>query len=241
MSLRYHQFCPISKAAEILGERWTILILRELLLGTTRYSDLQRGLSRISPTLLTKRLNELVARGLVERRTGGRSARAEYHLTAAGLELKPAVTELGKWGMRWARGKLSDRDLDVQVLMLDLCRRLDLTALPVGRAVLGFSFTGIERYAHWWIVVEPGRPGELCVDHPGKPVDLLLRTDVRTLTEFWMGDVTLAAALRAGRLTLSGERALARTLPAWLRPGLLAGIRPAPAVKRSPSAGSPVP
>lgn len=228
MSIRYGQFCPIAKAAEVLGERWTILLIRELLLGTARYSDFQRALSQISPTLLTKRLNQLVDCGLVERKTPAGQQRAEYHLTPAGRELEPVVLGLGQWGMKWARGQMRADELDVQMLMYDLCRRIDPDHLPPGRNVIGFSFTGLPKFAHWWIVIEPDRERELCVDHPGKPVDLQIRTDVRTLVEIWARDTEISAAKKSGRLQLSGSTLLARTLPAWLRPGLLADIRPHP-------------
>lgn len=226
MSIRYGQFCPIAKAAEVLGERWTILLFRELLLGTKRYSDFQRALSQISPTLLTKRLNQLVEIGLVEKKTAPGQPRAEYRLTAAGRELQPVISGLGKWGMKWARGQMGDDELDVQMLMFDFCRRLDAAELPAPQAVIGFSFPGLQKFAHWWIIIEADRERELCVDHPRRTVDLQVRTDVRTMAEIWAGDTPIAAARRDGRLHLSGDPALARTLPRWLRPGAMSHIRP---------------
>jgi len=227
MSIRYGQFCPISKAAEVLGERWTILIVRELLLGTSRYSDFQRALSRLSPTLLTKRLQQLVDIGLVVKSTPAGQARAEYHLTPAGRELQPVVLSLGQWGMKWARGQMGEDELDVQMLMYDLCRRIDVTALPSDRAVIGFTFAHLPKFAHWWIVLEPKRERELCVDNPGKPVDLQIRTGVRTLAEIWAGDTEIRTARKDGRLHATGDPRMIRTLSAWLRPGQLAHIRPA--------------
>src|SRR3954469_20074958 len=132
MSIRYRQFCPISKAAELLGERWTILIMRELVLGTTRFNDFQRALSQISPTLLTKRLHELQECGLAVRKQMPDQRRTEYHATAAARELKPIILGLGKWGMKWARGQMNDDELDVDGLMYDLHRRIDVTQLPGG-------------------------------------------------------------------------------------------------------------
>jgi DNA-binding HxlR family transcriptional regulator len=228
MSIRYGQFCPVAKAAEVLGERWTILIVRELLLGSTRFSDLQRALSQISPTLLTKRLNELVDCGLVMRKTLPKQKRTEYHLTAAGRELLPVVTSLGKWGMKWARGQMSDDELDVELLMHDLCRRLDTTQFPTGRNVIQFVFTGLEKFPHWWIVIEENGERELCVLNPGKGVDVQLRSDLRTLTEVWAGDTEIRAAKSAGRLEVTGNPVLVRTLPAWLRIGMFANVRPHP-------------
>jgi len=228
MSLSYGQFCPISKAAEVLGERWTILIIRELLLGTARYSDFQRALSQISPTLLTKRLNQLVDCGLVTRQIPPGQLRAEYQLSPAGRELKPVVLGLGEWGMKWARGQMGDDELDVELLMYDLCRRIDGVQLPRGRTVIGFNFPRLPKFAHWWIVFEADRERELCVLRPARTVDVQIRTDVRTMVEIWAGDTTIAAARREGRLQLSGDPALIRTLPSWLRPGSMAHIRPGP-------------
>jgi DNA-binding HxlR family transcriptional regulator len=232
MSLHYGQFCPIAKAAEVLGERWTILIVRELLLGTRRYSDFQRALSQISPTLLTKRLNQLVDCGLVVRRTRPGERRAEYELTPAGAELRPAIFGLGEWGMKWARGQMCDDELDVHLLMYDYCRLIDATRLPGGRIVAGFVFAGLPKFAHWWVVIEENRERELCVDHPGKPVDIQIRSDVRTMVEIWAGDTEIRTATKDGRLQLTGNPAVVRTFSSWLRPGGLSHIRPDPAPLR---------
>ena len=231
MSLRYCQFCPVAKAAEILGERWTILILRELLLGMTRYSELQRGLSRISPTLLTRRLQQLQDQGLIQRKAGGRGGH-EYRLTPAGRELLPVVMNLGKWGMRWARGQMVDDELDVQLLMLDYTRRIDADALPDGRTVVQFSFPGLPKFAHWWIVIDAGDKRDLCVTNPGRTVDLHIKADLRTMVAVWAGDVTMRAARADGRVEVSGDPVLARTLTTWLRGGIFAGVRPAAGAKR---------
>jgi DNA-binding HxlR family transcriptional regulator len=226
MSLRYCQFCPVSKAAEVLGERWTILVVRELLLGTTRFSDFQRALAQISPTLLTKRLNQLQDSGLVIRKHLPEQRRTEYHLTAAGRELRPVIIGLGKWGMKWARGQMSDDELDVQMLMLDFSRRIDLTQLPGGRNVIEFVCKGLPTFERWWIVLEENGERELCLKNPGKGVDIQIRADVRTLAEIWAGDTAMRAAIKDGRLQLSGNPLLVRTVALWLRIGLLAKIRP---------------
>jgi len=228
MSIHYGQFCPIAKAAEVLGERWTILIIRELLMGATRFGDLQRALSQLSPTLLTKRLNQLQDCGLVVRRNMPNQQRAEYHLAPAGRELRPVVMSLGEWGMKWARGQMSDDELDVQMLMVDFCRRIDETRLPGGRTVIEFIFTGLPKFDHWWIVLEEGKERELCVENPRKTVDLQIRSAVRTMAEIWAGDTEIRLAKKDGRLKLTGDPTLGRTLSAWLRTGLLAGVRPHP-------------
>ncbi len=225
MSIRYGQFCPVSKAAEVLGERWTILIIRELLLGTTRFKDFQRTLSQISPTLLTKRLNQLQECGLVVRKTAPGQQRTEYQPMPAANELKPIIFGLGKWGMKWARGQMNDDELDVELLMYDLHRRIDATQLPGGRTVIKFLFRGLPKFGHWWIVLENGTR-ELCVDNPGKEVDVYFTTDVRTMARIWAGDVKIRAAKETGQLQLSGDPMLIRTVSDWLRPGLFAHVRP---------------
>jgi DNA-binding HxlR family transcriptional regulator len=226
MSIRYGQFCPIAKAAEVLGERWTILIIRELLVGTTRFTDFQRALSQISPTLLTKRLNQLQDSGLVIRKKVPEQRRTEYHLTPAGRELLPVVSGLGEWGMKWARGQMSDDELDVELLMHDFSRRIDGAQLPGGRTVIKFSFTGLSQFAHWWIVLEENGGRELCVNNPGKEVDIEIHSDLRTMTEIWAGDTQIRTAKNDGRLRLSGNPALIRTLALWLRIGMFANVRP---------------
>ncbi|AOS43262.1 putative HTH-type transcriptional regulator YybR [Lacunisphaera limnophila] len=227
MRFRYQQFCPLAKAAEVLGERWTILIVHELLLGTRRYRDFQRALTRLSPSLLTKRLNQLVDFGLVTRTTAPGQPHPEYELTAAGLELRPIVKGLSRWGMKWARGQMRDDELDVHLLMHDYTRRIDTKHLPAGRTILAFVFPGLPKYGHWWIVIDGPKERELCVHNPGGTPDLLFRTDVRTLTEIWAGDTELAAARKCGRLQLTGDPKLIRSLPRWFRHCSLAHIRPA--------------
>jgi DNA-binding HxlR family transcriptional regulator len=228
MSIRYGQFCPVAKAAEILGERWTILIIREMLVGTTRFNDLQRGLAQISPTLLTKRLAQLEECGLVVRKPLPAQRRTEYHLSAAGRELKPIVLGLGKWGMKWARGQMNDDELDVELLMSEFSRRLDTAQLPGGRTVIQFIFTGLSKFNRWWIVVEASGERELCVENPRFTPDIVLRSDIRTMVAIWAGDTSIRAAKIDGRLTVTGDAALTRTLPLWLRTGLFSAVRPDP-------------
>ena len=228
MNIRYGQFCPIAKAAEVLGERWTILIIRELLVGTTRFSDLQRGLSQISPTLLTKRLTQLQDCGLVVRKNVPRQRRIEYYLTPAGRELMPIILGLADWGMKWARGQMSDAELDVELLMQDFSRRIDHNHLTGGRTVIQFIFSGLSKFERWWIVIEANNERELCVDNPGKEVDVVIRSDVRTMAEIWAGDSQIPAMKKAGRLHVSGDSFLIRTMASWLRPGMSAHVRPTP-------------
>lgn len=227
MSIKYGQFCPIAKAAEIIGERWTLLLVRELLLGETRFNDLQRGLSQMSPTLLTKRLKQLVDSGLVMKKEIRGKRHSEYYLTAAGRELGPIVMSLGEWGARWARGQMGDDELDVELLMQDFRRLIDIEQLPAGRTVIRFTYPELNEFSHWWIVIEENGKRELCIDNPGKEVDVSFRCSLRTMVEIWAGDTTLSKAKKAGLLHVAGNPVLVRTASKWLRTSLVSSIRPA--------------
>lgn len=226
MSIRYGQICPVAKASELLGERWTLLIIRELVLGTTRFNDFQRALSQISPTLLTKRLNQLQEAGLLIRKTMPGQRRIEYHPTAAGKELESIIVGLGEWGMRWARGQMNDDELDVEMLMYDLQRRIDADQLPGGRTVIKFVFRALPKFGYWWIVIEADGTRVLCVHNPRVPVDIELITDLRTMNHIWAGDTNIRMARDTGQLELKGNPILIRTISSWLRPGMFADIRP---------------
>jgi len=222
----YGQFCPVAKAADIISERWTVLVLRELLLGTTRYNDLQRGLSRISPTLLSKRLRTLEEKGLIVRKRPPGQKSHEYFLTACGRELEPLIEHLAVWGMRWARGQLADHELDVEFLMRDLQRRLQVDRLPDGENVLCFTFNELDQFKSWWMVVR-AEEVDLCTENPAKDVDLYINTEVRTLVEVWRGDLDMKKALRNKLIRTHGNKHLARTMPDWLGICLYADIKPA--------------
>mgnify|MGYP001813814361 CR=1 FL=1 len=220
----YGQFCPVAKAAELIGERWTLLILRELVLGTHRFSDFQRALSRISPSLLTKRLKELEKAGIVIKKSRQGRRGYEYFLTPAGRQLSPVIEHLATWGMRWARGQLTDDELDVDFLMWELQRRLDTNALPDGETVLCFIFEELTRFKSWWIVVNENGV-DLCTKNPGKDVDLYISSTVRTMVEIWEGDLGLKTALRKRLVKTNGNRQLIRTLPQWFGVCLYADVK----------------
>lgn len=213
--MEYKQFCPVAKASELLGERWTFLIIRELLMGGHRFSELQRGMAQISPTVLTKRLSELAADGLlVKRRIPGQKGH-EYHLTQAGKELAPVIKALGDWGVKWARGRMADSDLDVELLMLYLVRSIDPEKLVGDETVIRFNFSDLEHLRKWWLVVR-GRDIDVCLEDPGKEVDVRFDVDLRTMIEIWMGDRTYRSAIRNGKLKLSGPSALTRNVTDWM-------------------------
>ena len=211
----YGQFCPVAKAAEILGERWTLLVVRELLLGTTRYSELQRALAKASPTILSKRLKELEQAGVIERRQRPGARYAEYALTPAGRELATVVEAMGGWAARWAIGRLERDELDEYFLMLDVSRRLRREAIPGGGATLGFRFRGGNGEPDWWLVADRAK-ADICDTDPGYPIDLMISGALRTVTEVWLGHQPLAAARAAGKLRICGQPQLERSLAQWL-------------------------
>ncbi len=227
MPASYGQFCPVAKAMELLDERWTLLVIRELMMGSRHFNDLRRGLPRMSPALLSKRLHTLVRAGVVERSEQGN--RVDYQLSPAGRELEPIVEALGAWGIRWVP-EIGDEDLDPHLLMWDIHRNIATDALPAGRTVLRFAFHDVPASNQdWWIVVTPAGI-DVCDADPGFDVRVALETDLRTLTLVWRGDLSWAAALRSGDLELIGSSLERRALPSWLKLSPLALTpRPEPA------------
>ena len=221
----YGQFCPVAKASELLAERWTLLILRELLLGSHRFGEFQRALSRISPSLLTKRLKQLESAGIVIRKAQVGRKGLDYFLTPAGKELAPIVEHLAIWGMRWARGQLSDDELDVEFLMWDIQRRLNTDMLPDGETVLCFIFDDLVSFKNWWLIVS-NREVDVCTENPGKDVDLYINTTLRNLVEIWEGDIEIKAAQQQKLIKTQGNKQLANTMSDWLGICLYADIRP---------------
>jgi DNA-binding HxlR family transcriptional regulator len=223
--IEYSQFCPLAKAAEVLGEKWALLIVRELVLGATRFTQIQRGIPRISPTVLNARLAELTERGVIMRRRIPEQKGYEYRLTESGRELYPLLLKISEWGMRWARSGIGDEELDVEFLMGDIRRRIDPGKLPDGRTVLKFTYTDLEDFAEWWVKIS-GRDIELCLDDPGHEVDVFFTTDLRTMTEVWMGDLPLKKAQADRRLKIVGPSTLLRNLRSWFPLHMYADIRP---------------
>ncbi|UQU65854.1 helix-turn-helix transcriptional regulator [Couchioplanes caeruleus] len=226
MGASYQQFCPVAKAMEVLDERWTLLVVRELVAGSRHFNDLRRGLPRMSPTLLSKRLQQLVAAGVVRREPAG--TEVHYLLTPAGRELEPVVLALGAWGVRWI-GELGDADLDPRLLLWDMHRHVDHTALPTGRTVVHFRFPDTPpRLRDWWLVLTDA-DADVCDADPGHPVTVSVTARLRCLTEVWRGDVSWRQALRSGDLRIDGPETLRRALPGWFRPTAFAEV-PRPSV-----------
>ncbi len=209
----YGQFCPVAKAMEVLDERWTLLVVRELLAGSTRFNELRRGNPKMSPTLLSRRLRTLERAGIV-RRTGT-EGRARYHLTPAGEELRPIVEALGAWGTRWVGG-LGEADLDPHLLLWDMRRTIRAEAWPRERTVVAVRLSDVvPRVARWWIVVHAGQV-DVCDDDPGFDTAATVRTALRTLTRLWRGDVSWPRALRTGEVVIEGSALVRRQVPLWL-------------------------
>ena len=227
--MEYGQFCPIAKATEILGEKWTVLIIREALMGSTRYSEFQRGLSLISPTMLSKRLDSLVSHGLLMKKKIPAKRGYEYFPTTSCKELLPIVLSLGDWGMRWARSHLTATDYDVELLMLYLQRSIIPEALPGNESVIRFKFTDIEDLAEWWLVVT-GDQVDICVKDPGKDVDVYFTSTVKTMADIWMGDTTYRKAKANDRLKIVGHRELTRDVTAWMKLSIFTDLPPASAI-----------
>lgn len=213
MGASYHQFCPVAKAMELLDERWTMLVVRELVAGSERFTELRRGLPRMSPTLLSRRLHQLERAGVLYHVGTGTEGR--YRLTAAGRELAPVVEALGAWGIRWT-GELGDRDLDPKLLMWDMRRNIDHSAVPATRTVVRFEFPDVAAsHRHWWLVITPA-DADACDQDPGHPVTLDVRVELRTMTQIWRGDITWPTAMRSTAVTVTGPPQLRRALPSWL-------------------------
>ena len=212
--MSYGQFCPVAKAADVLCQRWAILVVRELLNGSTRFRDLQRGVPGCPPATLSKRLKELTIAGVVERQEGDDGA--GYVLTAAGWELYPIVEGFGQWGQRWVRGTYEPDELDVEVLLWDLRRFLDPAGLGVDKAVVQLDVRAPGELTRcFWIVVEGGAV-DLCLIDPERTVDAVVDADLRALTRVWMGDLAMDEAVRSGEVALAGPARLTRRIPAWI-------------------------
>jgi DNA-binding HxlR family transcriptional regulator len=216
----YGQFCPVAMASEVLGTRWTMLIVRELLCGSHRFNDLRRGLPHISPALLSKRLRELEELGVVRRHLAPDTGTPLYELTEAGEELRPVIMAMGYWGQRWLEAQLSMKNLDPSLLMWDMRRNLNPDPLPSHRVTIQFLYHDVTSgRAKWWVVIDKtGEDGivDLCMKDPGHDVDLYVVSDLRTMTAIWMGLMTVQEALDAGKLQLTGSRQLQSSMQTWL-------------------------
>jgi DNA-binding HxlR family transcriptional regulator len=222
----YGQFCSIARALDFLGERWTLLIVRELLSGSTRFSDIQHGIPRISRTMLSARLRELVDAGVITRQAGEDGP--TYALTQAGLELGGAVRELGTWGQRWLPRSLPREELDEDVLLWDMRRRVRTEDLPSSPVVMRIELSGTRHGTSLRYLLLRRSEVSLCTENPGFPEGLRLSTSLRTLTAWWRGDISLTGA-RAEGMTIQGRREWVRAFPQWFERYMFAAVPPAAA------------
>jgi DNA-binding HxlR family transcriptional regulator len=214
----YKQFCPVAMAAEVLCTRWTIVLLRELISGSTRFNDLRRGVPRMSPALLSQRLKDLEAAGVLRKiKTKSDAKGYEYHLTEAGKDLRPIVMAIGNWGQRWVDAELSLENLDPSLLMWDMRRGLNTLPLPKRRNVIEFDYTDQPNgKKSWWIIVEPTGDVDLCSVDPGFDVDLYVTTQLKSMTSIWMGLSTVKSERHENNLLLEGDNELSKKMQAWL-------------------------
>ena len=200
----YGQYCPITRAVEVLGERWTMLIVRDLLCGATRFNEIARGNPKLSRTLLTKRLRQLEAAGVVDH------IGDDYLLTEAGEGLRPIVMGLGEWGAKWQFDDPRESELDPELLTWWVHRRLDFSKLPDQRFVFEFRFSDEPR--RFWIMRDSEGPS-VCLHDPGFGVDATVESDLTTMYQVWLGTLDLRSALKSGRVEMHGSRAVVKRLP----------------------------
>jgi DNA-binding HxlR family transcriptional regulator len=214
--------------------RWTLLVVRELACGGTRFYELRRGLRLMSSSLLVQRLRLLQDAGLVGRERSPDGRGLCYHLTEAGNELEPLVMSFGVWGQRWVRSRVTADDLDAGFLMWDIHRGIATEALPQGRTVVQVDFRDVPGpKGRWWLVVQGGAEVgdggevEICLTDPGHEIDIYLESDLFSLTAVWIGDLALDQALREERILLNGPPRLQSAFKKSLKLSPLADVKPA--------------
>ena len=208
----YGQYCPVARAAELLADRWTVLIVRELLADVTHFNELERGLPRISRSLLAERLRRLECAGVLERRAAPRGKPTEYRLTSAGRELQRVIDDLGEWGARWAFGDPRPNELDPVILLWWMRRRVCHEQISRPRVVIQFDFGGPKR--RYWLVIE-SNDVSVCLRHPGFEVDVLVTADIRAFYQVWLGRCAWSEVLHAGQVQLEGAPADTRAFARW--------------------------
>lgn len=213
----YNQFCPLSKVAEIIEPRWTLLILSEMWSGSARFNDIARGVPGLSPTLLSKRLKDLEAWGMVERRTG-EGGHVSYHTTPKANQLGPVVHALGQWAHECIDCKISLQSLDSRLLMWNMRRKIDLKYFPERRNVVQFIFPDQKpERGNYWLIARPGCDVDLCLTDPGFEVDLFVETELKVMTSVYMGYAPFEGALKRGEIFLTGDANLAGSIQQWMR------------------------
>ena len=216
--IEYGLLCPLAKAIEVVGERWTFLVIRELLSGAVRFNQIRRGVPLMSPSLLSQRLQRLEREGIIVRKPCSAGPGHLYRLTQAGEELAPIVSRLSHWGERWVLGNIDPGRLDVTALMWVVRRRVDPSVFGEGRVVVQFEFSDQpQARRRWWLVNEAPNV-DLCPKDPGFEVDVYVASDLKTMAEVWVGKLPLAHAAGVGRLDVAGAGALTQAFKSWLKP-----------------------
>jgi DNA-binding HxlR family transcriptional regulator len=219
---KYHQYCPVARACEILADRWTPLIVRELLFGSRHFNELRRGLPRISRSLLVARLRHLEDNGVIERRTDARPNVTEYILTEAGSDLADVIKQLGTWAIKWVFVDPNREELDPALFLWKMHQRVDHRELPRERTVVQFDLTGRKGRRVWLVLVSHDVSSTLTP--PGLRSDLIVRADVSVLYRVWAGFLDYDAAVRSGEIVLEGPSALVRAFPRWFMWSPLADV-----------------
>jgi DNA-binding HxlR family transcriptional regulator len=218
----YGQFCPLAQATQLLCERWTLIVVRELIAGSTRFNQLKKGVPLMSPTLLSLRLKRLAEAGVIE--IIGSKGNYTYSLTSAGMELRPIVELLGAWGHRWSRSNLSKEDLDAGLLMWDMRRTVDPAVFPSHRIVVQFEFPDAPKGERdWWLVSENGEI-DLCLKNPGYDVDIMIKCSLKTMSAIWVCQQHFRDAVKKGDIKVLGDTKLTSKLQDWLRSSPLARL-----------------
>ncbi len=213
----YGLYCPTSKACEILMPRWTIQILGELWGGSSRFNEIKRGLPGISPTLLTKRLKDMQAQGLLERVEDKATGAIDYFRTEKAAELDDIMIALAKWAQKHVQAEVALEDRDADLLMWNIRRQINVAKLPARRNVIRFNFSDATSPAStYWVITKPGEEVELCASDPGFDVDLFVETTVRVFTGIYLGRISFECQIDEGTLFLSGDKRLIRTFREWL-------------------------
>lgn len=210
---KYGQYCPTARAVEILGDRWTLLIVRNLLFGECRFNELERGLPGIPRAVLAGRIKRLLGAGVLEREAGKGGRKAGYRLTQAGRELFPVIESLTRWGARWAFGEPDPEELQPVLLLWWMHDRVNRGQLPPGRVVVEFYFPEARPPCYWLVLSH--EDVSVCLTHPGFEIDLQVRAELSALYQVWMGRIPLAQALQRRQVELLGPPALARAFPGW--------------------------
>ncbi len=218
----FGQFCPLAQASQLLCERWTLLVVRELIAGSTRFSELQKGVPLMSPTLLSARLKQLCDAGVITK--GGARGKTVYELTEAGRELTPIVQLLGAWGHRWVQTSLVVEDLDASLLMWDMRRSVNPDVFPAHRIVVQFEYADASKGAtDWWLVSEDGDV-DLCLNDPGSEVDIVIKSPLAKMTAVWTCQMTFEDAVRQGEIEVFGDAKLVKKLQDWLQSSALSRL-----------------